>query len=150
MPTIAVVNGPNLNRLGRREPEIYGTATLADVERIVRKRARELGCDVNFFQSNHEGALIDHIHQVADDGVDGIIINPGALSHYSYALADALRSIDVPAVEVHISDIYSREEWRRKTVTGEACVEVISGLGAEGYVVALKALLRHKRSVQSG
>jgi 3-dehydroquinate dehydratase-2 len=141
MPIVTVLNGPNLNRLGEREPEIYGTATLADVERMVRDKAKELGWQVNFFQSNHEGALIDHIHKAADDGVDGIIINPGALAHYSYALADALRSVDVPAVEVHISDIAKREEWRRITVTGEACTKVISGLGAAGYVSALNLLV---------
>lgn len=141
MPTVTVLNGPNLNRLGEREPEIYGTATLADVERMVRDKAQELGWQVNFFQSNHEGALIDHIHKAADDGVDGIIINPGALAHYSYALADALRSVRVPAVEVHISDIKKREEWRRTTVTGDACIKVISGLGVEGYLSALKLIV---------
>jgi 3-dehydroquinate dehydratase-2 len=143
VPTVSIINGPNLNRLGKREPEIYGTATLADIERMVRDAAQQLGYQANFFQSNHEGTLIDHIHKAADDRVDGIIINPGALSHYSYALADALRSVDIPAVEVHISDIYSREEWRRKTVTGEACIEVITGLGVEGYEAALKLLGKH-------
>jgi 3-dehydroquinate dehydratase-2 len=138
---VTVINGPNLNRLGQREPEIYGTSTLADVERMVRDRANELGWQVNFFQSNHEGVLIDHVHKAADDHVDGIIINPGALAHYSYALADALRSVAVPAVEIHISDITKREEWRRTTVTGPECIEVITGLGVAGYVSALEKLV---------
>jgi 3-dehydroquinate dehydratase-2 len=140
MPTVVVINGPNLNRLGRREPEIYGSTTLAEVDDMVRARAKEIGWEVETFQSNHEGALIDRVHQAADAGANGIILNGGALTHYSYALADALRSVDVPAVEVHISDIFSRENWRRKSVTGDACIAVLAGLGVEGYTTALDLL----------
>jgi 3-dehydroquinate dehydratase-2 len=137
MPTVVVINGPNLNRLGTREPEIYGTTTLAGVEKMVRVRGREIGWKVEFFQSNHEGALIDRVHAAADSGADGIILNGAALTHYSYALADALRSVDIPTVEVHISDIHSRESWRRRSVTGDACIAVLAGLGVEGYTTAL-------------
>jgi 3-dehydroquinate dehydratase-2 len=140
MPTVVVINGPNLNRLGRREPEIYGRTTLAEVDDMVRARANQIGWDVETFQSNHEGALIDRIHEAADAGADGIILNGGALTHYSYALADALRSVDILAVEVHISDIENRESWRRKSVTGDACIAVLAGLGVEGYTTALDML----------
>jgi 3-dehydroquinate dehydratase-2 len=140
MPTVVVINGPNLNRLGTREPDIYGRTTLAGVERMVRRRGREIGWKVETFQSNHEGALIDRVHRAADSGADGIILNGGALTHYSYALADALRSVEVPAVEVHISDIHARESWRRKSVTGDACIAVLAGLGVEGYTTALDLL----------
>lgn len=140
MPTALIINGPNLNRLGTREPEVYGTATLADIEAVVAARARELGWDVESFQSNHEGALIDRIHAAADAGVAGIILNAGALTHYSYALYDALRAVQVPAVEVHLSNIRSREPWRRRSVTRPACVGFFAGMGPRGYVAALELL----------
>ena len=141
MPTVAVINGPNLNRLGRREPEIYGTASLDDVVDMVRAHAAELGWSVTAFQSNHEGDLIDEIQRQADEGVAGIILNGGALTHYSYALHDAIRAVDVPTVEVHISDISAREDWRRNSVITEACIAIISGHGVNGYVEALDLLL---------
>ena len=140
MPTVVLVNGPNLNRLGTREPEIYGSQSLPEVELMVRARAQEMGFELETFQSNHEGALIDRVHAAADSGAAGIIINPGALAHYSYALADALRAVDVPAVEVHISDIQQREEWRRTSVTADACMASFVGMGPEGYVAALELL----------
>jgi 3-dehydroquinate dehydratase-2 len=140
LPTAIVLNGPNLNRLGTREPEIYGTTTLGQVDEMVRARGKELGWQVETLQSNHEGALIDRIHAAADQGVDGIIINPGALAHYSYALADALRSVSVPAVEVHISAIEERESWRQQSVTAPACVAMFSGHGPQGYLMALELL----------
>jgi 3-dehydroquinate dehydratase-2 len=141
MPTVAVINGPNLNRLGRREPEIYGTSTLEEVVDLVRAHASELGWSVTSFQSNHEGDLIDEIQRQADEGVSGIILNAGALTHYSYALHDAISAVDVPTVEVHISDISTREEWRRNSVITPACVAIISGHGIKGYVEALDLLL---------
>ncbi|MDQ6747969.1 MAG: type II 3-dehydroquinate dehydratase [Candidatus Dormibacteraeota bacterium] len=144
MPTVLLVNGPNLNRLGRREPEVYGSATLDEVVAMVRARAAELGWRLEAFQSNHEGELIDEVHRGADAGVVGIILNAGALSHYSYALHDALTAVDLPAVEVHISDISSRDEWRRTSVTAPACVAMISGHGVKGYVEALELL--HQRT----
>ncbi|MEA2683396.1 MAG: 3-dehydroquinate dehydratase [Chloroflexota bacterium] len=139
-----IVNGPNLNRLGKREPDVYGTTTLDEVIALVRARADQLGWEVEAFQSNHEGALIDEIHRGADAGVAGMILNPGALTHYSYALYDAIVSVDVPAVEIHISDISAREDWRRTSVTAPACVAMIAGHGIDGYVEALQLL--HDRS----
>lgn len=140
MKRIALLHGPNLNRLGRREPEIYGTATLKDLEKLVRTEARQLGLQVTCFQSNHEGALIDRIQALADRGTEGFIVNFGAYSHTSIALLDALKSVGLPAVEVHISDIKKRESFRRHSITAGACVAMISGQGFPGYVAALRRL----------
>lgn len=138
---IFILNGPNLNRLGRREPEIYGSATLKDLEKLIRAEARRLGVGVVFFQSNHEGALIDRIHALADRGIDGFIVNFGAYSHTSIALHDALKSVaPLPAVEVHISDISKREKFRRHSYTAAACIGLISGRGFPGYLEALRRL----------
>ena len=140
MKTIAIINGPNLDRLGRREPEVYGRETLADLERTLRAEAGPLGVEVSFFQSNHEGALIDHIASLADAGAGGIIINPGGLTHTSVALRDAIAAAALPAIEVHISNIYRREEFRHRSLTAGACAGVISGLGLAGYALALHHL----------
>lgn len=141
MKKIAVLNGPNLDRLGKREPEIYGRATLADLEQALRAefgdRAR-----LEFFQSNHEGALIDRIAALADAKFDGLVLNAGALTHTSVALRDALLGAHLPAVEVHISNIYKREEFRHTSLTAPACLAVITGLGLEGYHAAIRFLLR--------
>jgi 3-dehydroquinate dehydratase-2 len=134
---VLVLNGPNLGALGRREPEIYGTRTLADLEAMVTKHARELGLEVSFRQSNHEGQLIDWIETEASDA---IIINPGALSHYSMALADALRGSGKPVVEVHISNVFARDPERHRMVTAAGAKGLISGLGFEGYLAALDYL----------
>jgi 3-dehydroquinate dehydratase II len=136
---ILVLNGPNLGSLGRREPEIYGTATLADLELAIATHARELEIDVVCRQSNHEGQLIDWIES---DGrsADGVIINPGALAHSSLALADALRGLAKPIVEVHISNVFAREPERHRMVTAAAAKGVISGLGFAGYLTALEYL----------
>lgn len=142
MKRFAILNGPNLNRLGRREPHIYGTATLKDLEKLVRTEARALGVGVVFFQSNHEGALVDRIHELADAGIGGFIVNFAAYSHTSIALLDALKSTGLPAVEVHISDIKKREVFRRKSMTAQACVALISGRGFPGYVEALRLLAK--------
>ncbi len=142
MKKFAILNGPNLNRLGRREPQIYGSATLKDLETLVRAEARKLGVGVTFFQSNHEGALIDRIHTLADRGIAGYVVNFGAYSHTSIALHDALKSVALPAIEVHISDISKREKFRRRSVTAGACVDMISGKGLAGYVDALRLLAR--------
>lgn len=145
---VLVVNGPNLNMLGSRQPEIYGTLTLKEIEDKVTKRARELEVDVRCFQSNHEGEIVDFLQKEGPTS-SGIIINPGALTHYSYTLRDALEAIDKPTIEVHITNIHGRELFRRRTVTGDVADAVISGLGAHGYVVALEALftipIRRKR-----
>jgi 3-dehydroquinate dehydratase-2 len=140
MRLVVVLNGPNLNRLGVRDPAIYGTTTLSQVEQMLVARGAELGWAVETYQSNHEGDLIDRIQAAADQNADALILNPGALTHYSYALLDALQSVDLPAVEVHISDIDQREEWRRKSVTSEACVAMIKGKGIQGYIEALELL----------
>jgi 3-dehydroquinate dehydratase-2 len=134
---VLVLNGPNLGTLGRREPEVYGTRTLADLEGMLATRARELSMEVSCRQSNHEGQLIDWIE--SEPG-DAIIINPGAFSHYSLALADALRGSGKPVVEVHISNVFSREPERHRMVTAAAAKGVISGLGFDGYLAALEYL----------
>lgn len=140
MKTIGILNGPNLNRLGRREPEIYGTATLADLEAQLRKEAAALGVGVDFFQSNCEGALIDKMVEWADADCAGIVFNPGAFSHTSIALHDAIAGVTTPVVEVHISNLYRREAFRHHSQTASACRGIISGLGFQGYALALRAL----------
>lgn len=137
-----IINGPNLDRLGKREPSIYGDQTLTDLENLLTEEAAEIGVQVQFYQSNHEGFIIDKIGEFADSEVFGIIINPGAFTHTSLALRDALTGSDLPAVEVHISNIYNREEIRQNSMTAEACIGVISGLGFDGYVAALKHLAK--------
>ena len=139
---IAILHGPNLDRLGRRQPEIYGSATLKDLEKLVRAEARKLGFTTVFFQSAHEGALVDKIHQLTDRGIEAFIVNFGAYSHTSIALRDALASADLPAVEVHISDIAKREKFRRRSMTAGACIAMISGKGFPGYVEALRLLAK--------
>lgn len=142
MKTYAILNGPNLDRLGRREPEIYGRATLKDLEKLLRAEARQLGVRVTFFQSNHEGALIDRIGRLADSGCDGLVINPGGYAHTSVALRDAIAGSGLAAIEVHLTDIRRREPFRRKSLTAGACRELICGRGFDGYVEALRRLAR--------
>lgn len=139
---IAVLNGPNLNLLGTREPERYGRATLADVEQRLRAVARELGVDVEFAQSNSEGALIDSVHAMRGR-VDGAVVNAGAYSHSSLALRDAFVGVHVPFVEVHITNVYAREEVRRHSALADAAVGSICGLGTMGYELALRGLVAH-------
>ena len=139
MKRIVVVNGPNLNLLGKREPHIYGTRSHADLVKTVRAKARKLGVEVSVFQSNHEGELIDFLQKEAPGSL-GIVINPGALSHYSLALVDCLQSLEVPTVEVHISNIHAREEFRSRSVTARAARGVITGLGFDGYLLAMDFL----------
>lgn len=141
MKKIAILNGPNLDRLGKREPEIYGSTTLTDLEKQVRA---EFGgqAEFEFFQSNHEGALIDKIAALTDAKYDGVVINGGAFTHTSVALRDALLGSKLPAVEVHISNIYKREDFRHQSYTAPACLGVITGLGLEGYFAAVRFLLK--------
>ncbi len=143
MKQIAIINGPNLNFLGTREPAIYGYETLETLEKRLQDYITHIDSDValDFFQSNHEGDLIDFIQQCYHKGVAGIVINPGALTHYSYALSDALKSVSIPTVEVHLSNIYKRESFRSHSVTAEACIGTIAGMGFVGYELALQALL---------
>lgn len=137
---IFVLNGPNLNLLGNREPDVYGTATLADIEKAVRLRADELGFEIDFRQTNLEGELIDWLHEARTEA-DGIIINPAAFTHYSLAVREAVVAVDLPVIEVHLSNVYAREEWRAKSVISGVALGVIAGLGAQGYVRALDALV---------
>jgi 3-dehydroquinate dehydratase-2 len=137
---IAILHGPNLDRLGQRQPEVYGSATLKDLERLIRTEAKRLGFTVVFFQSAHEGALVDKIHELTDRGIEAFIVNFGAYSHTSIALRDALASADLPAIEVHISDIKKREKFRRHSMTAGACIAMISGKGFPGYIEALHKL----------
>jgi 3-dehydroquinate dehydratase-2 len=141
MKKIVILNGPNLDRLGKREPEIYGRASLADLEAALRAEFAAVA-ELAFFQSNHEGELIDRIAQAADAKVAGIVVNGGALTHTSVALRDALMGAHLPAVEVHISNIYKREEFRHTSLTAPACTAVITGLGLEGYHAAVRFLLK--------
>ena len=134
-----VVNGPNLNWLGRRARSVYGVKTLADIEAAVSARASELGVDVGFFQSNHEGAIVEHL-QAESGGASGLILNAGALTHYGLALRDALADSRLPVVEVHMSNIYAREEFRHHSVVAPLAVGQIAGLGWYGYVLALEFL----------
>lgn len=141
MKRIVLVNGPNLNLLGKREPEVYGTRSMADLLKTVRSRARELGVQVSAFQSNHEGEIIDFLQKEAPGSL-GIVINPGALSHYSLALYDCIQALAVPTVEVHISNIHAREDFRTKSVTARAARGVITGLGFAGYEMAMEYLTK--------
>ncbi|WP_172136868.1 type II 3-dehydroquinate dehydratase [Adlercreutzia sp. ZJ473] len=140
MKKILLMNGPNLDMLGVRDPAIYGTDTLASIEAEVVAYGAERGAQVDCFQSNHEGALIDKLHE-AHGVYDGIVYNPGAHTHYSYALHDAVECIDVPVVEIHISDISQREEFRRTSVIAPACIAQIKGKGKAGYLEAVDVLL---------
>lgn len=136
---VLLIHGPNLNLLGTREPEIYGDTTLGELEERCRRWAQGLGIRLESFQSNHEGALIDRIHDCLGT-TDGIIINAGALTHYSYALHDAITAVALPTIEVHLSDLSVREAWRTHSVIAPACVAGIAGKGAEGYREALELL----------
>lgn len=140
MKKILVINGPNLNMTGIREPEIYGSETLDDINLKIKKRADELGAEVSFFQSNYEGAIIDEIHK-SHNVYDGIILNPGAYSHYSLAIADALRSVSVKSIEVHMSNVFAREGERHNLTTAPASVGMICGFGAYSYILALEGIL---------
>lgn len=140
MKKLLIVNGPNLNLLGKREPQIYGTRSLADLNDMVRDKAKQIRVEVTLFQSNSEGEIIDFL-QKEGPGSEGVIINPGALSHYSIALYDCLQALRLPVVEVHISNIHAREEWRARSVTARAARGVIAGLGFDGYLHAMEFLI---------
>jgi len=137
---ILVINGPNLNMLGRRDKEIYGEKTLAEIDSLLKKQGETLDVEVATFQSNHEGALIDFIQQQSGSA-EGIIINPGALTHYGFSLRDALADTKLPVIEIHLSNIYTREEWRAKSVIAPIAKGQISGLGWRGYIAALQTLV---------
>jgi 3-dehydroquinate dehydratase-2 len=136
---VLVLHGPNLNLLGERDPSLYGSLTLDEVNELISSEARSLGLDVRCEQYNGEGAIIDALHE-ARKQFAGVVINPGAYAHYSYAIADAITAIGIPVIEVHLSNIAAREAFRRKSVTASACRGVVSGVGAAGYMLALRAL----------
>ncbi len=140
MKTIGILNGPNLNRLGKREPDIYGSKTLQDLEDELNQEAQNLNCQIQFSQSNHEGELIDKIHELADEGCHGIIFNPAGYTHQSIALRDAISGSDVPTIEVHISNIHKREAFRHTSMLAPVCIGSIVGLGFNGYKLALQHL----------
>jgi 3-dehydroquinate dehydratase-2 len=138
---VLVVNGPNLNLLGSREPRIYGSTTLTDLERDLEGEAGRRQARLSFYQSNHEGNLVDRVQAARDDGTDFIIINAGALTHTSIALRDALAAVDIPFIEVHLSNVHRREEFRHRSVLADLAIGVITGLGASGYRLALQYAL---------
>ena len=145
MPSFLILNGPNLNLLGKREPETYGHETLLDVEAMCRDEAAELGVEVAFLQSNHEGVLVDTVHG-ARDRYDGIVLNAGAYTHSSIALRDAIAGVAVPCIELHVTNVHARETFRHHSMIAPVCVAVIAGLGVIGYPLALRALTLRVRA----
>lgn len=143
---IAVLNGPNLNLLGQREPEIYGRTSLADIEKMVRQAAEAAGAEIDWFQSNHEGEMVDAVQRLRGR-VDGALINAAALTHSSLALRDALLAVKVPFVELHLSNIFGREPERRHSVIADLAIGMVTGFGAQSYLLALQALLGRLRGV---
>ena len=138
---ILVLNGPNMNMLGIREPDIYGRETYDDLVNMIGEYAEKLGVEVSFFQTNHEGALVDAIQKAYFDGINGIVFNPAAYTHTSVAIADAVKVVGIPTVEVHVSDVSSRESFRQINFVREACVRTVSGMGLRGYLAAMDFLV---------
>jgi 3-dehydroquinate dehydratase-2 len=147
---VLVVSGPNLDRLGKREPHVYGTATLADVHRAVEEAARAEGVSVSFLQSNHEGELVTALGRAQEDGFDGVVLNAGAYTHTSIALLDAIRAGGVPVVEVHLSNTAAREPFRHRSRIAPACLGVVAGFGPRSYVLGLLGLIEHLRASSAG
>lgn len=141
---VLLLQGPNLNILGRRRPEVYGHTTMKRINDMVRARAEELGCELAVQQSNQEGVLVDHLHRALGE-CDGVIINPGALTHYGLSLREALEAIEAPVVEVHLSNIHAREAWRRTSVIAPVTLGQVVGFGPRGYVAAIELLVAHLR-----
>jgi len=139
---VEVMHGVNLDQLGRRDPLLYGTLTLGELERRIEADAAALGLQTSFFQSNHEGAFVEHLHSLRE-GADAVLLNPGAWTHYAWAIRDALEIAGLPALELHLSDVQNREPWRRVSVIGELCFATISGRGPDGYAEALMLLRDH-------
>ncbi len=143
-PNILIIHGPNLNLLGIREKNVYGTESFENINDRIQKEAKQMGADVEIFQSNHEGEIIDSIHRALGK-YDGIVINPGAYTHYSIAIRDAIKGVNIPTVEVHLSNVHGREDFRAKSVIAPVCIGQISGFGGDSYILGLDALLRRER-----
>lgn len=139
MPSVLILNGPNLNLLGTRQPDVYGHTTLADIEQMCRDHGLSIEMEVSFEQSNHEGTLVDAIH-AARGKHDGIILNAGAYTHTSIALMDAIASVELPAIELHLSNVHAREDFRHRSFIAKVCTGIICGFGAHGYILAMDAL----------
>ncbi|MCI0707093.1 MAG: type II 3-dehydroquinate dehydratase [Ignavibacteriae bacterium] len=137
---ILVINGPNLNLLGKREPEVYGTVTLDDIEKSLAKKFPDVKFE--FYQSNSEGTLVDYVQKGMSGAFDGVLLNPGAYTHYSYAIRDAVAALKIPVIEVHLSNVHAREEFRKHSVIAPVCKGVIAGFGSQGYELAVQALLK--------
>lgn len=142
---LLVINGPNLNMLGVREPDIYGSRTYDELVGMIREKAAELGVEVSFYQSNHEGDLVDKIQEAYFRHFDGIVINPGAYTHTSVALLDAVKAVMIPTVEVHISDVDARDEFRKVSYIRQACIATVSGKGFDGYIDAIRILMEFRQ-----
>ena len=143
---ICVIHGPNLNFTGIREKDVYGAITLGGINKKIKEKA--VNIEIETFQSNFEGAIIDKLQNCYNEGVDGIIINPGAFTHYSYAIYDAISAVMIPTVEVHLSNIHKREEFRHKSVTAPACIGQICGFGYKGYILAIEALKEYLKDIR--
>ncbi|KAK7987171.1 3-dehydroquinate dehydratase [Apiospora saccharicola] len=143
---LLLINGPNLNLLGTREPRIYGSTTLPDVEAAAQQQAASLSISLATFQSNHEGAIVDRIQAARDEGVDAIVINPGGFTHTSVAIRDALLGVGIPYVELHVSNVHAREEWRRHSYFTDKAVAMVCGMGVYGYTAAIDFAARHMKT----
>lgn len=146
MTKILILNGPNLQLLGTRKKEVYGSTTLEEIRQNLEKIAASLDVELDFYQSNHEGDLVDRIGNAKTEGVDGIVINPAAYTHTSIAIRDAIEGVSIPAIEIHLSNIHAREEFRHRSMTAPVCIGQIAGLGPDGYEWALRAMVKYLRS----